>query len=133
MKKRLTRTRLVLAIISTVAQEVAIWAIWEKLLPHFNVIWPRQALIAFMVVWAVFATWLFIFTTNVLNKQAEAGLTSMVGVTGDAASTLDPEGQVRIRGELWQAVSEEGKIEAGEEVIVAAERGLKLTVRRVKR
>ena len=133
MKKRLTRTRLVLAIISTAAQEAAIWAIWEKLLPHFNVIWPQQPLIAFMVVWAVFATWLFIFTTNVLNKQAEAGLTSMVGVTGEAASTLDPEGQVRIRGELWQAVSEEGKIEADEEVIVAAERGLKLTVRRVKR
>ena len=133
MNKRLTRTRLVLAIISTAAQEVAIWAIWEKLLPRFNVIWPRQALVAFMAVWAVFAMWLFIFTTNVLNKQAEAGLTSMAGVTGEAASALDPEGQVKIRGELWQAVSDEGKIEAGEEIIVAAERGLKLTVRRVKR
>ncbi len=75
----------------------------------------------------------FYFTTNVLNKQTEAGLTSMVGVTGEAASALDLEGQVRIKGELWQAVSEEGKIEAGEEVIVAAERGLKLTIRRVKR
>jgi membrane-bound ClpP family serine protease len=132
MNKRLTRTRFILAVISTAIQETAIWAIWEKLLPRFNVNWPWQALAAVMTAWAAFSTWNFIFSTNVMKRKAEAGLPSMVGVAGEATTALAPEGQVRIKGELWQAVSGEGKIEAGEEVVVVAEKGLLLTVSRVK-
>jgi membrane-bound ClpP family serine protease len=133
MNNRLTRTRLILAIISTAAQELAVWAIWEELLPHFGVNWPRQALVAVMIIWAAFGTWLFIFTTNVLKRKAEAGLTSMIGITGEVSAAINPEGQIIIKGEIWQALSEEGKIEIGEEVVVVAEKGLQLTVRRVRR
>jgi membrane-bound serine protease (ClpP class) len=58
-------------------------------------------------------------------------LPSMVGTSGKAASTLAPEGMVRIKGELWVATSAEGDVAVGEEVEVVGEDGLKLFVRKV--
>jgi membrane-bound serine protease (ClpP class) len=55
----------------------------------------------------------------------------MVGTRGVVASTLSPEGLVKIRGELWGAVSDGGKIYTGAEVVVVGENGLKLSVRKI--
>jgi membrane-bound ClpP family serine protease len=130
MNKNLTRTRLILAVISTSLEEVGLWAIWRWLLPEFGIMLPVWVLIVIMVAWGIFGTWLFIFTTIALKKQAPAGLPSMVGTVGEASGTLAPEGMVKIRGELWGAVSEEGDIADGEGVIVTGENGLKLLVRK---
>ena len=130
MNKKLTRTRLVLAVISTGLEEAAFWAIWRWALPDFGIELPFALLITAMAAWAVFSTWLFIFTTRTLKRQAQAGLPSMVGTRGKAAGTLNPEGQVKIRGELWGAISDEGKIDAGEEVVIVGQDGLKLSVRK---
>jgi membrane protein implicated in regulation of membrane protease activity len=130
MQRRLTTTRLIVAIVSTTLEEVAIWVIWSWLLPEFGVNLPLAVLLGVMIAWAAFSTWLFIFTTLVLRKQALVGLPSMVGMVGRVTSRLSPEGQVRIKGELWHATSSEGDIEAGEEVVVVGERGLKLLVRK---
>jgi membrane-bound ClpP family serine protease len=130
MHSRLTTARLILAIVSTTLEETAIWVIWRWLLPEFSVNLPVAMLIGIMVAWAAFSTWLFIFTTLVMRKQASAGLPSMVGTVGRVTSRLSPEGQVSIGGELWHATSNEGDIEAGEEVVVVSERGLKLSVRK---
>jgi membrane-bound ClpP family serine protease len=130
MDRKLTVSRLILAVISTSLEEVALWVIWRWLLPDFGLALPYQVLIVVMLAWAAFGTWLFIFTTRALKKQATAGLPSMVGMVGRVASRLAPEGLVRIRGELWGATSDEGNIEAGEEVTVVREDGLKLFVRK---
>jgi membrane-bound ClpP family serine protease len=133
MKSRLTRARLVLAIISTAAEEMAIWVIWRFLLPEFDVYLHVGVLIGVMVAWGIFSVWLFIFTTIILKKQTPVGLPSMVGSRGKAASNLDPEGMVRIKGELWGATSKEGKISTGEEILVVGEDGLKLQVEKTGR
>jgi membrane-bound ClpP family serine protease len=130
MRSRLTTARLILAVISTALEETAIWVIWRWLLPEFGVELPVAVLIGVMVAWMAFSIWLFIFTTLVLRKQKTAGLPSMVGTVGKVTSRLAPEGQVNVKGELWHATSVEGDIEAGEEVMVVSERGLKLAVRK---
>jgi membrane-bound ClpP family serine protease len=130
MNKRLTFTRLVMAVISTGLEEVAIWAIWRWVLPDFGITWPFHALVAVMAAWAAFGVWLFILTTRTIQRQVPAGLPSMVGCRGRTAGRLNPEGPVKIRGELWGAVAEGGEIGKGEEVIVTGEDGLRLTVRR---
>jgi membrane-bound serine protease (ClpP class) len=71
-----------------------------------------------------------VLTSNILKKQVPAGLPSMVGMRGKAASDLSPGGMVRIKGELWAATAAEGNIKAGEEVEVSGEDGLKLIVSR---
>ena len=121
---------MILAIISTSVEETGIWAIWRFLLPEYDINLPVGVLIGIMVAWAVFGTWLFIFTTNALKKQPPAGLPSMVGTVGKASGTLAPEGMVKIRGELWKAMSEEGDIADGEKIEVTGENGLKLVVRK---
>ena len=131
MDSRITKARLALAVVSTSLEEAALWVIWRWLLPDFGIKLPVAVLIVVMIVWAAFGTWLFIFTTRVLKKQAAVGLPSMVGAVGKVASRLAPEGLVRIRGELWGAKSNEGNIEAGEAVVVVSEQGLKLFVRKV--
>jgi membrane-bound ClpP family serine protease len=131
MGRRFTVSRLILAIASTSLEEAAIWVIWRWLLPEFGIRLPLAVLIVVVVAWAAFSVWLFIFTTLTLKKQAMVGLPSMVGTVGKVASRLSPEGQVRIKGELWGATSAEGDIEVGDEVAVIKEDGLKLFVRRV--
>ena len=55
----------------------------------------------------------------------------MVGTVGETVRPLDTKGLVKIRGELWNAVSIGEKIEAGEEVVVVAQNGLQLSVRKI--
>jgi len=69
MDKKLTSARLVVAVISTATEEVAIWVIWRFLLPEFNIELPLSVLIGAMIVWAAFSLWLFVFTTHTLKKQ----------------------------------------------------------------
>lgn len=128
--RKLTRARLVLAIISTPCEEVAIYAIWRWLLPVFDIHLPVQVLIGVMIAWLAFSVWLFIFTTWTLGKQVTVGLPSMVGSKGKVTGKLSPEGMVRIKGELWGATSTGGDIDTGEEVVVVSEDGLMLSVRR---
>jgi membrane-bound ClpP family serine protease len=130
MNKRLTLTRLALAIISMAFEQVAIWLIWRWVLPEFGVKLPVSVLIGVMAGWAVLGTWLFIITSHALKKQVPAGLPSMVGTVGKTTTRLAPEGMVKIKGELWRARSAEGDIDAGEAIVVTGEERLKLLVRK---
>jgi membrane-bound ClpP family serine protease len=130
MDTRMTTARLILAIISTALEEVAIYVIWRWLLPEFDISLPFPVLVGIMVAWAAFAISLFVFTTRTLKRQVPVGLPSMIGTKGKAASSLDPEGMVRIKGELWVATAAEGDISEGENIEVVGEDGLKLVVRK---
>ena len=127
----MTTARLILAIVSTSLEEVAIVAIWRWLLPEFGIELPLAVLIAVMVAWAAFGTALFVFTTRTLKRQTVVGLPTMIGSRGKVASSLVPEGMVKIKGELWGATSPEGNVDTGEQVEVVGEDGLKLVVRKV--
>ena len=130
MNKRLTLTRLALAIISMALEQVAIWLIWRWVLPEFGIRLRVSVLITIMAAWAIIGTWLFIFTTRALEKQTPAGRPSMIGTAGTVTARLSPEGMVRIKGELWSARSTEGDIGAGEDIVVTGEERLKLIVRK---
>jgi membrane-bound ClpP family serine protease len=128
--RRLTTHRLILAVISTAAEEFLIYAIWRWILPEWDIFLPVAAVIAAMVVWGIFSVSLFIFTTRALKKQVPVGLPSMVGTIGKAASPLEPEGMVRIKSELWVATADTGSIKKGDNIEVVGEDGLRLLVRK---
>jgi membrane-bound serine protease (ClpP class) len=121
---------LILAIISTTAEEFLIYSAWRWLLPEWDIFLPVPVLIVAMVVWGIFSVSLFIFTTKTLKRQVPVGLPSMVGTSGKAASPLTPEGLVRIKSELWVATAETGNIKKGESIEVVSEDGLRLIVRK---
>jgi membrane-bound serine protease (ClpP class) len=65
-----------------------------------------------------------------LYRPSVTGSSAMVGRVGVTRSALGPEGQVLVDGELWRAVSEDGRVEAGEPVRITAIDGLTLKVAR---
>ncbi len=126
----MTAARLVLAIVSTSAVEAALFAIWRWVLPEWGIEISLVALIAVMAAYAVFAVVDFWFVTRVLKRQTVIGLPTMIGSKGKVASPLAPEGQVRIKGELWGAESLDRNMDIGEQVVVVRQDGLKLFVRK---
>jgi membrane-bound ClpP family serine protease len=125
-------TRLIIAIVTTALEEVAIAAIGFWLLPEINVHLPLAVIIIIMVVWAGFAVFTFRKGTQALKRRPVVGLPDMVGSKGEVVNRLDPQGMVRIKGELWEAISVGGRVNAGKEVTVVGQDGLKLIVRRSK-
>lgn len=125
--------RLIVAIVTTMAQEAAIALIVLLGLPRAGVIVPLQGLIAILVVWGTMATLLYRAGSRALIRKPFPGLYRMVDCKGKVVSTLSPQGVVKVKGELWDAVSSDGrKINTGERVIVVGQDGLKLTVRRLQ-
>ncbi len=122
--------RLILAIVSTFLEEVALVVFWRWGLPHFGIHLPLYVLIIVMVAWAVYAVSTFMIVTRALKRKALVGLPNMVGSRGRVASPLAPEGLVMIKSELWGARSIERDIDKGEEIVVVGQDGLKLIVRK---
>jgi membrane-bound serine protease (ClpP class) len=65
---------------------------------------------------------------NALRRPPATGREEMVGLVGTATTALAPEGQLAVRGELWEAVSEQ-PVSAGDQVQVTAVDGLRLHVK----
>ena len=55
-------------------------------------------------------------------------MADMIGTKGQAVNTLNPDGMVKIHGELWAAKAEKGCIEAGSDVTVVGQERLTLIV-----
>ena len=62
------------------------------------------------------------------RRQPAIGAESLVGAVGVATSRCRPRGRVRVRGELWQAVCDDGA-DPGDPVVVEGVSGLTLQVR----
>ncbi len=121
-----------MAILSTLLEEAALAAIVLWGLPQLGIHLPLAVLIILMAVLAAYAVITYRLGSQALRRKPVAGLSDMVGSQGRVVSPLDPEGLVRIKGELWKSKSAGRRIEVGEEVTVVGQEGLKLIVRREK-
>jgi membrane-bound serine protease (ClpP class) len=61
------------------------------------------------------------------RRRIQVGPEALIGARGEAVTACRPDGQVRLRGELWQARCEDG-VEAGEPVRVVGRENLTLVV-----
>ena len=121
--------RLILGIISTLLEEVALVAIVLWALPQIGVHIPLPGLIALMVVWLAYSVVTYRMGSRALMRKQLVGLPDMIGGEGKVVSPLAPEGLVRIKGELWVAKLASGEMKPDGEVIVVGQDGLKLVVR----
>jgi membrane-bound serine protease (ClpP class) len=98
--------------------------------PLFKVnIW----LIIFLAV-CIGALFAFIISRIIKTHRTKSitGMEELVGGIATTRTALDPEGMVFFKGELWAAVSEEGRIEPGITVNIKKIEGLKLIVTKVQ-
>jgi membrane-bound ClpP family serine protease len=122
--------RLIIAIITSLIDEVIILAIILFVLPHFNIHIPWWGIALIVIAFLVYAVGTFIIGTRILKKKPLPGFTDMIGTEGRVSSAINPKGYVKIEGELWEARSESGPIDKGADVVVIAQDGFKLVVRK---
>jgi len=78
--------------------------------------------LVFVVIWSVRAH----------QKQVAAGKEDLVGKTAVVDIALEPKGVVLVEGERWTAITDSGRAEPEEEVIITKVEGLKLRVTKKK-
>ncbi len=67
------------------------------------------------------------------KRKTQTGLEGMIGEIGETITELNPEGQIRVHGEIWNAVSiNDDKIDAHTKVEVIDFQNLKLKVRKIE-
>ncbi|MBI3005553.1 MAG: nodulation protein NfeD [Ignavibacteriales bacterium] len=62
------------------------------------------------------------------GKKTSTGFEGLLGEVGEAISTLNPAGLVRVHGEIWNAQAKKGKIAKGEQVKILEMNNLVLIV-----
>ena len=65
------------------------------------------------------------------RRRAQVGVQTMIGTVGEAIGALDPEGQVKVDGEIWKAHGP-ADIRAGDNVRVTGVNGLTLEVEKAE-
>jgi membrane protein implicated in regulation of membrane protease activity len=125
-----TRGRLIIAIITTLLDDILILVLLFIGLPYFGIHLPLALIIGIALLWIVIAVFLYLVGGKVLKKKPLVGFTDMVNSKGKVVRALAPEGMVKIKGELWSAKSEGEHINKNEEIIVTGQNNLKLTVRK---
>ena len=70
---------------------------------------------------------LFLWIKYLRRYRVRTGVEAMVGEVAEALGPLDPAGQVRVRGEIWNARSS-GPVSTGSSVRIQAVEGLTLFV-----
>ena len=87
------------------------------------------ALIAIIVIiFAVLLAFTIIWGIRAHRRQVSAGREDLIGKAAEVKTVMEPKGTVFIQGESWTAISEAGRVEPGEEVIITKVDGLKLWV-----
>jgi membrane-bound ClpP family serine protease len=125
------RSRLVIAVIATLGEEIALALFVLLGLPRLGVEVPVGGLIGMMAGLATYGVISYRLGSRALMKKPMAGFTDMVGSKGTVAEPLTPRGTIKIKGELWDAEATEHHIDRGKDVIVVSREGLKLMVHEV--
>lgn len=88
-------------------------------------------LIAIFVICAIaFLAVTAIWGIRAHRYKISAGREDMVGKIAEVRVVLNPKGTVFVEGEQWTGISESGRVEPGEEVLITRVDGLKLYVTR---
>ncbi len=117
----------VLGIGGAIAMAIGSVMLIESASPYLRISW------SVIVPVVALSALLFIITVGlavrVQREKADTGKEGMIGLEGTAKTDIHAEGQVFVRGEYWNAWSDE-PVRAGERVKIEAIEGLKLKVKK---
>lgn len=88
----------------------------------------RSVILSFTALSVLF--FLFVVGAGIRAQRAKpvTGIEGFIGEAGTTLEVLDPLGTIRVHGEIWQAESLSGRIEAGEKVSVKSMKNFKVYV-----
>ena len=100
----------------------------ESTLEVIKISW--QVILVIVILTAAFFIFAISFGIKAQSRKPTTGIEGIIGEIGEAISNLEPEGQIRVHGELWNAESLEGPVSKGTKVKVTQVSNLKLMVRK---
>jgi len=100
-----------------------------KSTPSISIHLPITVIIAVTLTTSAFFIFAIGMALRTHRKKVTTGKEGIIGEIGIAVSNIAPEGQVKIHGEYWKALSDK-KIKKNERIIVTDVDGLKLIVKK---
>ena len=119
-----------LIVLIALLDDVAILVLVYVLLRLFGVEIPLPVAIAGGLLLGIAVFLIHRAVVPSLRRRKVTGAEGMIGQAGLVTHFLHPRGTVKISDEYWEATSQEGDIEVGDEVEVVGITGLVLEVRR---
>lgn len=101
----------------------------ESTLEVLRISW--LVILAIVIFTAAFFLFAIGFGIKAQTRKPTTGVEGIIGETGITISDLNPEGQISVHGELWNAESPDGYIAKGTKVIVTRVSNLKLSVQKI--
>ena len=117
------------AVIGTVIELGIMVAIVVWGLPYVGIDMPFWVVVILALILIAFSVYTYNMGRRALNRKLLHEIESMIGSTGVVSTTNEKGGYIKIRGELWKAVSA-SKLTIGDEVVVIDVDGFKLIVER---
>jgi membrane-bound serine protease (ClpP class) len=100
----------------------------ESTLEIIKISW--QVILVIVIFTSAFFIFAIGFGIKAQSRKPTTGIEGIIGEIGETISNLEPEGQIRVHGELWNAESLDGAISKGTKVKVTQVSNLKLMVRK---
>jgi membrane-bound serine protease (ClpP class) len=101
----------------------------ESTLEVVRISW--QVILVIIILTTAFFIFAIGFGIKAQRLKPVTGVEGIIGEIGETISNLEPEGQIRVHGEHWNAESLDGFISQGEKVKVARISNLKLMVHKM--
>ena len=118
------------AILRILIEEALLAMLLLWLLPQLGIRLPMGLVIGILIALAAWSTLVYKAVRQIVPRELPGPAEAMLNRRGIAVTKLAPKGAVRIRGEIWGAVSSNGDITPGDEISVSGIDGLRLTVRK---
>lgn len=101
----------------------------ESTLEVIKVSW--EIIIFIIVLTILFFVFAIAFVIRTHKKRPTTGIQGMLGEVGITITNLEPDGSIKVHGEIWNAYSETGKIKIGSKIKVVGIDNLKLIVKEI--
>ena len=99
----------------------------EPGLEFISISW--EVILISVIVTAGFFTFAIGMGIKAQQRKPATGIQGIIGENGEVMNDLKPDGQIKVHGEIWNAVSLEGNLKKGVRVTVVEVENLKLKVR----
>ena len=130
-KQRSPRWHTIYSIISTLIEEALIIVVVLWVLPLLGINIPGWGLVIIIVGFAIFSYVTYLIGHPTISYKPLKSEESIIGCIGVVESELNPEGYVKIEGELWKATAGGDTLMKGVNVTVVSIYGLTLKVKRM--
>jgi len=101
----------------------------DSTLEVFKISW--KVILVIVILTTAFFMFAIGFGIKAQSRKPTTGVEGIIGEIGETISNLEPDGQIRVHGELWNAESLDGFISQGTKVKVDQISNLKLKVRKM--